>query len=170
MTQSVEVRATAPLLEPKTPGLSQVVNTRSVEELPVNGRNILNLTEVVPGVVPQARPAGTRSPGRTFSRQATPDPEAACWRKTRHNITTVFRPTPHWAISSTWCRARRSFRVPRTDLCGAEYGVAGGVINIFFRSRALTSITARVEYFRNHRPERQPLLQQRTVSRERRHS
>ena len=40
VTQTVEVQATAPLLQTENANLSQVVNSRSVEELPVNGRNI----------------------------------------------------------------------------------------------------------------------------------
>ena len=50
VTESVEVEATAPLLKTEDANLSQVVNTRAVEELPVNGRNIMNLTALVPGI------------------------------------------------------------------------------------------------------------------------
>ena len=66
VTQSVEVQATAPLLQTENASLSQVVNTRSVEELPVNGRNIMNLTEVVPGVVPQGTTSGDAVTGKNI--------------------------------------------------------------------------------------------------------
>src|SRR5262245_55026115 len=39
VTQSVEVQAAAPLLRTEDTNLSQVLSTRAVEELPVNGRN-----------------------------------------------------------------------------------------------------------------------------------
>src|SRR5689334_20276952 len=53
VSQSVSVEATAPLLQTENASLSQVVAERSVEQLPLNGRNVLNLVNLVPGVVPQ---------------------------------------------------------------------------------------------------------------------
>ena len=64
VTQTVEVQATAPLLQTENANLSQVVNSRSVEELPVNGRNILNLAALVPGVVPQGTTDGNALTGK----------------------------------------------------------------------------------------------------------
>ena len=64
MTQTVDVQATAPLLQTENANLSQVVNSRSVEELPVNGRNILNLAALVPGVVPQGTTDGNALTGK----------------------------------------------------------------------------------------------------------
>ena len=43
VTQTVEVQAAAPLLRTEDANLSQVVSARAIEDLPVNGRNILNL-------------------------------------------------------------------------------------------------------------------------------
>jgi len=43
VSQSIEVTAAAPLLQTENASLSQVVSARSVEELPLNGRNVLNL-------------------------------------------------------------------------------------------------------------------------------
>ena len=51
VTQTVEVEAAAPLLQTENSNLSQVVNSRAIEELPVDGRNILILTALVPGLV-----------------------------------------------------------------------------------------------------------------------
>jgi hypothetical protein len=53
VTQAVEVRADAPLMTTESANLSQVVAGRSVQDLPLNGRNVLNLVALVPGVVPQ---------------------------------------------------------------------------------------------------------------------
>ena len=66
ITQTVEVQATAPLLRTEDANLSQVVSTRAVEELPVNGRNILNLTALVPGVVPQGTTDGNAITGKNI--------------------------------------------------------------------------------------------------------
>lgn len=53
ISQSVRVEATAPLLQVDTSSLGQVVETRSVNELPLNGRNPLSLVALSPGVVMQ---------------------------------------------------------------------------------------------------------------------
>ena len=53
VTQSVEVSAATPLLQTESASLGQVVEGRAVEEIPLNGRNVLNLVSLVPGVVPQ---------------------------------------------------------------------------------------------------------------------
>ncbi len=53
ITQTVEVTAQTPLLQPENSSLGQVVDERKTDELPLNGRNPLNLTALVPSVVPQ---------------------------------------------------------------------------------------------------------------------
>ena len=53
LSQQVEVTAQTPLLQPETSSLGQVVEQRKVNELPLNGRNPLNLVALVPSVVPQ---------------------------------------------------------------------------------------------------------------------
>jgi len=52
LTQTVEVTAATPMLQPETSSLGQVVVERTVQDLPVNGRNPLSLVALVPGVVP----------------------------------------------------------------------------------------------------------------------
>jgi hypothetical protein len=66
VTQSVEVQATSPLLRTEDANLSQVVSSRAVQELPVNGRNVLNLTALVPGVVPQGTTDGNAITGKNI--------------------------------------------------------------------------------------------------------
>ena len=68
VTQSVEVQAAPTALQTENANLSQVVNSRAVEELPVNGRNILNLTALVPGVVPQGTTDGNAMTGKEHLR------------------------------------------------------------------------------------------------------
>jgi len=53
VTQTVEVTAQTPLLQPETSSLGQVIDQRKTTELPLNGRNPLNLVALVPSVVPQ---------------------------------------------------------------------------------------------------------------------
>ena len=53
VTQTVEVTAQTPLLQPEQSSLGQVIDQRKTDELPLNGRNPLNLVALVPSVVPQ---------------------------------------------------------------------------------------------------------------------
>src|SRR6516162_5027996 len=63
-TETVEVTGQAPLLQPETNSLGQVIEQRTVTDLPLNGRNPIALTQLVPGVVPQGQPsAGNSSTG-----------------------------------------------------------------------------------------------------------
>ncbi|WP_334266792.1 TonB-dependent receptor [Edaphobacter sp. HDX4] len=50
LSESVEVAADAPLLETQTSSLQQVVNGRSITDLPLNGRNVTFLAQTAPGV------------------------------------------------------------------------------------------------------------------------
>lgn len=52
VAQTVQVTAQTPLLQPLTSDLGQVVDRRKANELPLNGRNPLNLAALVPSVVP----------------------------------------------------------------------------------------------------------------------
>jgi hypothetical protein len=49
----VEVQAQTPLLQTESGTLSQVVEQKTVQEMPLNGRNVFSLLALLPGVVPQ---------------------------------------------------------------------------------------------------------------------
>jgi Carboxypeptidase regulatory-like domain/TonB dependent receptor len=59
VTQVVEVTGETPLLQPETSSMGQVVEERKANELPLNGRNVFNLIELAPSVVPQGSATGT---------------------------------------------------------------------------------------------------------------
>ena len=59
VTQVVEVTSETPLLQAETSSLGTVVDQREANELPLNGRNIYNLTTITPSVVPQGNTQGT---------------------------------------------------------------------------------------------------------------
>jgi len=61
VTQSVEVTAATPLLQSQSSDLGQVVESRTVTEMPLNGRNPIALVQLAPGVVPQGPPAAGNS-------------------------------------------------------------------------------------------------------------
>jgi hypothetical protein len=53
VSQTMEVVAQTAQLQTESATLNQVVEGRQVLDMPLNGRNILNLIGLVPGVVPQ---------------------------------------------------------------------------------------------------------------------
>lgn len=62
VTESISVTAEAELLEERTHSVGQVVDDRTMQQLPLNGRNYLQLGNLTAGAVPN-----TRSRDRTFS-------------------------------------------------------------------------------------------------------
>ena len=58
VTEVVEVTATAPLLQFTTAEISDIIDTRQVEQIPLNGRQFLQLAQLSPAVV--IPPSGTR--------------------------------------------------------------------------------------------------------------
>ena len=58
VTESVQVEAAAPILETDKTTLSSVVDSNNIRNLPLNGRQALDLALITPGVVPTA--AGTQ--------------------------------------------------------------------------------------------------------------
>ena len=58
VSQVVEVTSETPLLQAETSSLGTVVDQREANELPLNGRNIFNLTTITPSVIPQGSTQG----------------------------------------------------------------------------------------------------------------
>jgi hypothetical protein len=52
-TETVEVTTNAPLLQTESGSLGDEVQSKQVDAMPLNGRNTMNLMDLVPGVVPQ---------------------------------------------------------------------------------------------------------------------
>jgi len=67
VTETVEVTAETPLLQPETSSLGQVVEERKANELPLNGRNIFNLITISPAAVAQGGSGGTPIGQNPFS-------------------------------------------------------------------------------------------------------
>ena len=150
VTQSVEVTSETPLIQSENASLSQVVGARTVQEIPLNGRNILNLINLVPGVVPQGASdgnltgknvfaAGNYQVGGGTANQSATLFDGVTVNDTYGNIV-AFVPSPD-AVSE--------FRV-QTNNNNAEYGrYTGGVINIASKSGSNEFHGAFYEYLRN---------------------
>ena len=150
VTQSVEVTSETPLIQSENASLSQVVGARTVQEIPLNGRNILNLINLVPGVVPQGASdgnltgknvfaAGNYQVGGGTANQSATLFDGVTVNDTYGNIV-AFVPSPD-AVSE--------FRV-QTNNNSAEYGrYTGGVINIASKSGSNEFHGTFYEYLRN---------------------
>ena len=148
--QTVEVSAHAPLLQTETTSLGQVVEARRVLEMPINGRNVLSLVALVPGVVPQGlsstNPTGQNifgvgnfQIGGGFGNQSVTYIDGGPVNLFLVNLTTMLP-----AQDSV-----QEFRV-QTNNIGPEYGrFAGGVINLTSKSGTNEFHGSLYEFLRN---------------------
>ena len=59
VSETLEVKGDTPQLQVQTSSLGEVIAGRAVNDMPLNGRNVFNLMELVPSVVPQGTAGGT---------------------------------------------------------------------------------------------------------------
>ena len=135
VTESIEITAQAPLIETASSTLGEVVNGKSADALPLNGRNSLQLVALTPGI-------NTTSAFRTASISNGSIPAVAFSANGGRNVSNevildgssqivmgynqpAYVPTPD---------ALQEFKVQTNNL-SAEYGRTGGaVINLVHRS------------------------------------
>ncbi len=141
LTQTVEVTSVAPLLQPETSSLGQVVETRTVTDLPLNGRNPLAMVGLAAGVVPQGQPsAGNSSMGNPVGANpfAAGDFQVGGGQAGQSQILIDGVPTNGAYLNVVTViptqDAIQEFKVQTNNL-GPEYGrFAGGVINLSTKS------------------------------------
>ncbi len=150
VTQTVEVSAETPLMQTENASLGQVVEARKVLEMPLNGRNVLNLVTLVPGVVPQGQsmqnPTGTNpfawgnyQIGGGQANQSAAYLDGGPVNVSYINLTALV-PTQD---------SIQEFRVQTNNL-GAEFGrFAGGVINLTTKSGTNNFHGTAYEFLRN---------------------
>lgn len=156
VSQTVEVTSAAPLLQPETSSLGQVVETRSVTELPLNGRNPLALVALTAGVVPQGQPsAGNSSTGNPVGANpfAAGDFQIGGGQAGQSQILIDGVPTNGAYLNVVTViptqDAIQEFKVQTNNL-GPEYGrFAGGVINLSTKSGTNSYHGSLYEFLRN---------------------
>lgn len=150
VTQSFQVTAEAALLQTENASLSQVVTARTVQELPLNGRNVLNLVTMVPGVVPQGSSDGSLTGKNVFAAG-----NYQIGGGTANQSATLYDGIP---MTTTYGNlvalvpsqdAVAEFRV-QTNNNSAEYGrFTGGVVNMTSKSGNNQFHGDTFEYLRN---------------------
>lgn len=150
VTQILEVSAQTPLLQTENASLGQVVESRKVLEMPLNGRNVFALVALVPGVVPGGQsgttPTGTNpfawgnyQIGGGQANQSASYIDGA-------PVNTAY--VNHTALVPTQ-DAIQEFRV-QTNNMGPEFGrFAGGVINLATKSGSNAFHGSAYEFLRN---------------------
>lgn len=143
VTETVEVTAETPIVDTTTSGVGEIVVGRQITELPLNGRNFLELAAIVPGVTrgqPGNQQSGSGNQAETF-RYASSGGGALSVNGLRVQannflfdgidnneslVNTIVFFVPPDAI--------QEFRVD-TNVAPAEYGRAGGgVVNATYKS------------------------------------
>jgi hypothetical protein len=145
VTESIQVTAQAQMVEEKTHTVGQVVDDRTMQRLPLNGRNYLQLGNISAGAVPN-----TRSRDRTFSAYGNRGLQNAFLldgarnqnylRGLDNRARDAMRPS---------LEAIAEFKV-QTSNFSAEYGAsAGAVVNVVTRSGGNEFHGSAFEFLRN---------------------
>jgi Carboxypeptidase regulatory-like domain/TonB-dependent Receptor Plug Domain len=149
-TETIEVTSEAPLLSTQSSSLNYGVQSRQVQQLPLNGRNVLNLMSLVPGVVPQGNTSGNPATlnvtgwgnyqiGGGTANQAATYIDGAPINVSYVNATSLI-PTQE---------AIQEFQVA-TNNVSPEYGrFAGGIVNMATKSGTNEFHGVLYEYVRN---------------------
>jgi hypothetical protein len=155
-SETVQVTGEAPLLQPETDSLGQVIEQRTVTDLPLNGRNPIALAELVPGIVPQGQPsAGNSSTGSPVGANpfALGDFQVGGGMAGQSQILIDGVPTNGAYLNVVTViptqDAIQEFKVQTNNL-GPEYGrFAGGVINLTTKSGTNQFHGSLYEFIRN---------------------
>ncbi|MBC7926501.1 MAG: TonB-dependent receptor [Bryobacteraceae bacterium] len=150
VSQIVEVTAQTQLLQTENASLGQVVESRKVLEMPLNGRNVFGLVALVPGVVPGGQSGSTPTGTNPFAwgnyqigggqaNQSAAFIDGAPINTSYVNLTALV-PTQD---------AIQEF-VVQTNNLGPEFGrLAGGAVNLTTKSGTNAFHGSAYEFLRN---------------------
>jgi len=142
LTESVQVEAVAPLLENDKSTLSSVVSTRTISDMPLNARQVLDLALVTPGVLPTA--AGTQVLSFNVA-GARSQSNIYMWDGVSNMDTQVNSNLNNFRITD----AVQEFSV-QTSVASAEYGRGtGGEVDVVTKSGSNDFHGSLFEYLRN---------------------
>jgi hypothetical protein len=149
-TETVEVTSAAPLLQTQDASVGQVVNQRSVNNLPLNGRNFTFLAQLSAGVnTPQADTRGNAASGAFSANGLRPAQNNYMLDGIDNNSDNVdFLNGTNFVVLPP-IDAVQEFKV-QTSNFSAEFGrAAGAVLNATIKSGTNSIHGAAWEFFRN---------------------
>jgi len=150
VTETVEVTTTTPVLETQEASVGQVVNSRNVNNLPLNGRNFTFLAQLAAGVnTPQADTRGNAASGAFSANGSRPAQNNYLLDGIDNNSDTVdFLNGTNFVVLPP-VDAIAEFKVQTTDF-SAEFGRSGAaVLNATIKSGTNSFHGAGWEFFRN---------------------
>lgn len=136
VAQSITVTGGAPLVETKDPTLGKVIENKMIVNLPLNGRNFMQLTVLVPGSVPALNyglPATPEMPGGI---NATPQVNGLRSESNTFLLDGADNNEPFLGSAAVVpsVEAIQEFKM-QSNVYNAEYGSVGGaVINVVTKS------------------------------------
>ncbi|HEY1470999.1 MAG TPA: carboxypeptidase regulatory-like domain-containing protein [Candidatus Acidoferrum sp.] len=150
VSQSIEVTAAPPLLESQSASVGQVVDARSVNDLPLNGRNFTFLAQIAAGVnTPQADTRGNAASGAFAANGLRPSQNNYLLDGVDNNSDTVdFLNGTNYIVLPP-VDAVQEFKVQTSDF-SAEFGRSGAaVLNATIKSGTNEFHGTVWEFFRN---------------------
>jgi hypothetical protein len=157
VAQTVTVNTTVPIVETQPGSLGQTVEGKVVQQMPLNGRNVLNLLELAPGVVPQGsvsgNPLGNQSNGSLTNNTGFGNYQIGGGMANQSAfyldgvpLNTSYINSPALVPTQD---AIQEFRVD-SNAVSAEFGrFAGGVVNMATKSGTDAFHGSAYEYIRN---------------------
>ena len=151
MTQEVQVTTEAPLIETSSPGVGQVINAKTVQEIPLNGRHFVDLNLLTPGTVtPPANgflTAPLRGQGSFAINTAGQREDTTNWLVNGINLND---PVQNQVTFQPPVDTLSEFKVDNSTF-PAQYGRnAGSIVNIATRSGVNEFHGEAFEFFRNN--------------------
>ncbi|MBL8213943.1 MAG: TonB-dependent receptor [Bryobacterales bacterium] len=155
MSEAIEVSGAAPLIETGSSSLGQVIETKLIQELPLNGRNFVQLATLGPGVtgvgfgargtiMNGTRPADLRPGSEIFSNGNREGANNFLYDGVDNNVRQNFAITLRPSVEAV-----REFKI-QTNLFAAEQGRnPGATINVITKSGSNEWHGSAYEFLRN---------------------
>lgn len=158
VSESVTVNGSEPLLQSQSATVSTVIEQQQIENTPLNGRNVMNLAALTPGVVPQGatsgNPLNNQAAIGNYTNPAGWDNYQIGGAVTGENLVYVDGgplnlPTNNWMGFIPTQDAVQEFRVETNNISSEWGGYFGGVLNFTTKSGTNEVHGTAYEYFRN---------------------
>jgi hypothetical protein len=151
VSQQMEVTSEAPVIETSTTGVGQVINSRTVQEIPLNGRHFVDLNLLTPGTVtPPANgflTAPLRGQGSFAINTAGQREDTTNWLVNGINLND---PVQNQVTFQPPIATLEEFKVDNSTF-PAQYGRnAGAIVNMATRSGTNEFHGEAFEFFRNN--------------------
>ncbi|MCC6585457.1 MAG: TonB-dependent receptor [Bryobacterales bacterium] len=148
--ETVTVSGEAPLLTPESSSLGQVINNRTIVELPLNGRNPFALQQLVAGVIPTGQ-SGNVNLTRPWDTNSVSD-VSVNGAPNRGNMITlngVYSKGGNQVAYTPSVDAVQEFKVQKNSYDAEAGHVAGGTINVATKSGTNDLHGTMYEFLRN---------------------